>query len=107
MRPRLSTREFKFIDPDGLVIEPAYDLGTSMRGWNDPLLAGDVLALGLQRLRFLSQLTGIAPAPIWEWGFIERISTGLFFKQLGHEAVGAQYLAVAELWAASEVDYPF
>jgi streptomycin 6-kinase len=91
--------EFKFIDPDGLIIEPAYDLAISMRGWNDPLLAGDTLRLGLRRVRLLSALTGVPPAPIWEWGFIERVSTGLLFKQLGHHAEGAPYLAVAELWA--------
>jgi streptomycin 6-kinase len=34
---------YKFVDPDGLFAEPAYDLGISMRGWNDELLVGDAI----------------------------------------------------------------
>ncbi|MEO9254137.1 MAG: aminoglycoside phosphotransferase family protein [Tepidiformaceae bacterium] len=102
--PGSQAAEFKFIDPDGLVIEPAYDLAISMRGWNEPLLAGDAVVLGLQRARFLSELTGVSPGPIWEWGFIERVSTAFVFKQLAHDTEAAQYLAVSELWAAENVD---
>lgn len=90
---------FKFIDPDGLWIEPAYDLGILMRGMNTPLLDGDALKLGRQRARLLSQLTGIPEQPIWEWGFIERVSTGLLLKQLGVDAASAEFLEVAERWA--------
>lgn len=91
---------FKFIDPDGLFIEPAYDLAICMRGRGAPLLAGGAVALGQERARLLSALTGVEPRPIWEWGFIERVSTGLLLKQLGQEAEADEYLAVAELWAA-------
>ncbi len=37
-------RRFKLVDPDGLFIERAYDLGILMREWGAELLAGDPLA---------------------------------------------------------------
>ncbi len=92
---------FKFIDPDGLLIEPAYDLARCMGSWGGPLLAGDAIALGRERARLLSRLTGVEAGPIWEWGFIERVSTGLLLKQLGRDAEAAEYLGVAELWAGA------
>lgn len=89
---------YKFVDPDGLFIEPAYDLGISMREWTDELLAGDPLSLGRERCQFLSRLTGVAPAPIWQWGFIERVSTGLLCLRLGLDG-GPEMLEVAKAWA--------
>lgn len=89
---------YKFVDPDGLTIEPAYDLGISMREWTAELLAGDPLSLGRERCRMLSQLTGVPSEPIWQWGFIERVSTGLLCLQLGLPD-GREMLAVAEAWA--------
>ena len=90
---------FKFVDPDGLVVERAYDLGICMREWSAELLAGDAFVLGRRRLALLSRLTGVALQPIWEWGFIERVSTGLLVKQLGMEDLAAEMLAVADAWA--------
>ena len=65
--PGPGPQRFKFIDPDGLFIQPACDLGTCMRGWGAVLLAGDALALGRQRAKQLSGLTGVDAMPIWEW----------------------------------------
>jgi streptomycin 6-kinase len=98
-----TARHFKFIDPDGLFIEPGYDLGVLMRGWGEPLLAGDAPALGRARARQLAALTGVDEAPIWEWGFVERVSTGLLLLQLGEESTAATYLAVAEAYAGAPV----
>ena len=88
----------KFVDPDGLFIERAYDLAIPMREWSDELLAGDPLRLGMARCHHLAALTGVAPEPIWQWGFIERVSTGLLCLKLGL-AGGDAMLAVAERWA--------
>ncbi|HEY6597846.1 MAG TPA: hypothetical protein VIZ30_00945, partial [Pseudomonadales bacterium] len=93
-RPR-----YKFVDPDGLFAERAYDLGILMRGWNDVLLAGDALALGRARCARLAELTGVAEEPIWQWGFIERVSTGLLLTQLGLPDA-RDTLAIAERWAS-------
>lgn len=96
---------FKFVDPEGLFIERAYDLGISMRGWGRALLAGDPVALGRQRCLHLARRTGVDPEPIWHWGFMERVSTGLVLLQLGLDAEAQEYLKVADLWAAG--DPPF
>jgi streptomycin 6-kinase len=89
---------FKFIDPDGLLIERAYDLAIPMREWTDELLAGDPLRLGVARCQRLAALTGVAEEPIWQWGFIERVSTALLCLHVGLEG-GREMLAVAERWA--------
>ena len=94
------TARFKFIDPDGLFIEPAYDLAIPMREWGEELLAGDPLELGRRRCERLARLTGVAPEPIWQWGFIERVSTGLLLHQLGEPRLAREFLAVADAWAA-------
>ena len=91
--------EFKFIDPDGLFAERAYDLAIPMREWSEELLAGDALRLGQERCALLSELTDIDPQAIWEWGFIERVSTGLLCLTLGFEEWGRASLEVAEAWA--------
>jgi streptomycin 6-kinase len=96
--PGSNTQSFKLIDPDGLRIEPAYDLGILMREWTDELLAGDALQLGRQRCDQLAARTGVAAEPIWQWGFIERVSTGLLCLHVGLPG-GQSMLAVAECWA--------
>ncbi|MBA4013523.1 MAG: aminoglycoside phosphotransferase [Phenylobacterium sp.] len=90
---------FKFVDPDGLFIEPAYDLGIAMREWAQDLLAGDPVGLGARRCARLAALTGVEPEPIWQWGFMERTSTGLMALKLGM-AEGREMLAVADAWGA-------
>ncbi len=35
-------------------------------------------------------------AAIWQWAFIERVSTGLFLVRLGHRREAEAYLAVAD-----------
>lgn len=93
-----TTSGFKLVDPDGLFAERAYDLAIPMRDWSEELLAGDALKLGQQRCAYLSRLTGEDPEAIWQWGFIERVSTGLFLVQLGQEREGRDSLRVAEAW---------
>jgi len=89
---------FKFVDPDGLFIERAYDLGISMREWAEDLLAGDPVVLGLRRCQRLADLTSVNPGPIWEWGFVERVSTGLLNLRVGLDGA-REMLAVADAWA--------
>jgi len=93
-----STTGFKLVDPDGLFAERAYDLGIVMRGWNSELLKGDALRKGRERCAYLSALTGEDPEAIWQWGFIERVSTGLFLMQTGQTREGRETLQVAEAW---------
>jgi streptomycin 6-kinase len=87
---------FRFVDPDGLFAERACDLAVPMRGWSQELLAGNTGRLGRRRCALLSDLTGVEAQPIWEWGFIERVSTGLLALHVGRTDLGDEMLAVAE-----------
>ena len=98
--PGSAPQRFKFIDPDGLFIERAYDLAIPMREWSDDLLAGDPLGRAVQRCRRLAALTGVDEEAIWQWGFIERVSTALLCLRVGL-AGGRDMLAVAEACAQS------
>ena len=88
---------FKLIDPDGLFAEPACDLAVPMREYSDELLAAaDTLRAAKERCAFLSRLTGVDPQAIWEWGYVERVSTGLLALRVGWPTVGGDMLAVAD-----------
>jgi len=101
--PRGDPRRFKFVDPDGLFIERAYDLGISMREWPSEFLAGDPLELGRQRCHQLARLTGVDLEPIWQWGFIESLSNGLLLKQKGLDKLASEFLEVVEAWSEGDL----
>jgi streptomycin 6-kinase len=83
---------FKLIDPDGLRAEAEYDLGIVMREDPVELVAGDPRA----RARWLAARTGLDATAIWEWGVVERVSTGLLGVQVGLEPVASQMLVAAD-----------
>lgn len=87
---------YVFVDPDGFLAEPAYDLGVALRDWCAALLAGDAPALARRYCALLAERTGVEPTAIWEWGFLERVSTGLYAMECGAEEAGRPFLAVAE-----------
>lgn len=89
---------FKLVDPDGYFMEPAYDMGISMREWIDQYLAGDAVEIARKRAARLGGLTGLPEEPIWQWGFIEVISTALVYSQLGESKLAAPYYDLAERW---------
>ena len=84
--------DFKLVDPDGLLAEPEYDLGIIMREDPVELLDGDPHA----RARWLAARTGLDPAAIWEWGVVERVSTGLLAERIHLQPIGRQMLAAAD-----------
>jgi streptomycin 6-kinase len=81
--------EFKLVDPDGLLAEPEYDLGIIMR--EDPL-EGDLH----ERARWLAHRTGLDEEAIWEWGVVERVSTGLLGTRVGLQPIARNMLAAAD-----------
>jgi streptomycin 6-kinase len=83
---------FKLVDPDGLLAEPEYDLGIIMR--EDPLelMEGDPFA----HARWLAARTGLDATAIWEWGVVERVSTGLLGTKVGLQPVAAHMLEAAD-----------
>jgi streptomycin 6-kinase len=83
---------FTLVDPDGLLAEPEYDLGVIMREDPVELLRGDPC----ERARRLAARTGLDPTAIWEWGVVERVSTGLICTMIGLQPTGHQMLAAAD-----------
>ncbi len=83
---------FKLVDPDGLLAEAEYDLGVLMRGDPVELLAGDPF----DRARWLATRTGLDPLATWEWGVVERLSTGLLCTQIQLQPLGRETLRAAE-----------
>lgn len=84
---------FKLVDPDGLLAEPEYDLGIIMR--EDP---AELLEEGSwDRAHRLAGFTGLDSAAIWEWGVVERVSTGLLCTQIDLQPVGRDMLRTAEV----------
>jgi streptomycin 6-kinase len=75
---------FRLTDPEGLASEPAHDLGVVLRGWNEDLLAAHAAAVAFQRCEAVNRRTGVDPESIWQWSYIERVSSGLFLRRLGH-----------------------
>ena len=87
---------FKFVDPEGLRSEPEHDLSVAMREYNRPLLAGDTTArLVRERAELLAARCGVDADAVWEWGFIERVSTGLANLREFNGNAGVGFLEVA------------
>ncbi|MCL2515691.1 MAG: aminoglycoside phosphotransferase family protein [Microbacteriaceae bacterium] len=83
---------FKLVDPKGLLAEAEYDLGTLMRGDPVELLAGDPR----DRAYWLAARMGLDPVATWEWGAVERLTTGLFCTQIQQQPLGRDTLRTAE-----------
>lgn len=83
---------FKLVDPVGVLAEAEYDVGVLMRGDPVELLQGDPM----DRARWLARRTGLDATAIWEWGAVERVSSGLLCTKLGMQPVAGEFLAAAE-----------
>jgi streptomycin 6-kinase len=83
---------FKLVDPDGLLAEREYDIGVLMREDPEDLLGTD----GWERAHGLAHRTGLDATAIWEWGVVERVSTGLLCSRIDLQPVGRLMLTVAD-----------
>jgi len=97
---------FRLVDPEGLFSEPAHDLGVVLRDRNEELLVGDATRMAIQRCREVALLAGVNAEAIWQWAFIERVSTGLFLFRLGHRKEARHYLAVADQLSGAHYPTP-
>ena len=86
---------FVFVDPEPFLAEPGYDLGVTLRG----LLYDFPDAVSASTVRdwcgSLAKHCGADPDAVWEWGFLETVSTGLYVLELG-ASWGAELLDVAQ-----------
>jgi streptomycin 6-kinase len=102
LAPRVGAEAgFVFVDPVGFLADPAYDLGVVLRDWCKHLLVTGTpegaAALARHYCALLSAQTGVEEAAIWEWGFLERVSSGLYCLELGIEELGWPFLQTAEM----------
>lgn len=88
-----------FVDPEPCVADRAYDLGVTVRDFSarlltEPATAADRLA---SWCAVVAAPSGTDPARVGAWGFLERVSTGLYVTSFGAPRVGAPFLRSAEL----------
>ncbi|HEY9293293.1 MAG TPA: aminoglycoside phosphotransferase family protein [Microlunatus sp.] len=86
-----------FVDPDGFLAEPAYDVGVTLRDWSRWLVAGDPHRLMNRYCALAADRTGLDRDAIWEWAYLERVSSGLFVSSFGEHDRGRRFLDTAEL----------
>lgn len=84
---------YRLVDPDGLVADREYDLAIPMREVIGTPEQGRVWC------HQLANLTGTDATAIWEWGLVERVSTGLLCVKHEMQPGAARMLAVADAWA--------
>jgi streptomycin 6-kinase len=96
--PRLGAETgFVFVDPDGFVGDRAYDLGVALRDWCPELLASDdPSSLARYYCHFLAANSGVEEQAIWEWCFLERVSTGLYVRAMGAHDLSRPVFVTAE-----------
>jgi streptomycin 6-kinase len=88
---------FVFVDPDGFLADATYDLGVTLRDWCTELLASDdPHALARHYCHLLAAHCGMDEEAIWEWGFLERVSTGLYALAMGAGDLSKPFFATAE-----------
>jgi streptomycin 6-kinase len=83
---------YKLVDPNGMLAEAELDLGIVMREDPVELMHGDPH----ERARWLARRCGLDATAIWEWGVVERVSTGLLLTKVELQPVGCQLLAAAD-----------
>ncbi len=86
---------YKFVDAEGLWSEREHDLSVAMREYNEPLVDGDTPRLVRERAELLAERCSVDAQAVWEWGFIERVSTGLANARDLDNNHGATFLEVA------------
>lgn len=93
----LSGDDYKLVDPDGIFYEKAYDLGVLMREWVEEYEQCPV-EKGKRRCNYLHCLTGVPEQEIWEWGYLQTVSTAFVLLQIGQKETGEKMLRLSEAW---------
>lgn len=94
---------FVFVDPSTFVGDRAYDPGVALRDWGPELLAGDAPALAREWCHLLASTSGVDEVAVWQWGYVERVSTGLYVQSLGGD--GRPHLSSAEALCEIDADW--
>ena len=84
---------YVWVDPDGFLCEPEYDLGVVLRGFNDLILAADDPVVTLRSwCAVLAEATGTDAEAIWQWAYLERVTSGLYLINQGWPERGRRFL---------------
>jgi streptomycin 6-kinase len=93
---------YLLVDPDGFVGDPAYDLGVALRDWHPQLLAADdPRRLARRYAELLAAGSPVDAQAIWEWGYLERVSTGLYVLAFGAVELAQPFFRTAEFLLGS------
>jgi hypothetical protein len=68
-----------------------------LRDGCEQLTAADPVSLARRCCRLLADSTGVNEAAIWDWGFLERVSGGLYIWSLGAADLAGSFLDTAEM----------
>ncbi len=90
-----SGRGWRFVDPDGFVADRAYDLGVALRDWSCHLAGPDARRRLEAWCALLADRSGVDATRIWEWAFLERVSTGLYVGSFGAARAAEPFLRTA------------
>ena len=98
LAPRDGTEDgYVLLDPDAFVGDRTYDLGVALRDWSSELLdTGSPGRLVDGWSRVLADETSTDPAAVADWGFLERVSTGIYVLSLTEDAAGREHLRSAQ-----------
>ena len=77
-------------------------VGVLMREWIDEYRQAPMES-GKKRCSYLHHLTGVCKQAIWEWGYLQTVSTAFVLLQIGQEKTGRKMLHVAECWAEERI----
>jgi streptomycin 6-kinase len=96
--PRDGTEDgYVLLDPDQFVGDRTYDLGVALRDWSSELLADPSPGRLMDGwCRLLAGQTGTDPVAVSDWGYLERVSTGLYALSLTAEQDGLAHLRSAQ-----------
>ncbi|MBZ5734581.1 aminoglycoside phosphotransferase family protein [Nocardioides sp. TRM66260-LWL] len=105
----LDGRGWVFVDPDGVVAEPASDAGVLLRGGSEALLAAgaDAAALQAARVARVAARLDLDPARVADWALLERVATGLHVLDLGAARLAGPMLDSAALLVGAAPPAPF
>jgi streptomycin 6-kinase len=67
-----------------------------VRDWTGRLTGPDARGRLQRYCRVLATRAGLDEQRVWEWGYLERVSTGLYVMSIGAHDVGLRFLASAE-----------
>ena len=83
--------------PNRLIRYAALRAGVDVGILSLPLTSNDPQSLARRYCSLLAEGSGLDEQAIWEWGFLERVTTGLYVWSLGGRDQNRHHLETAEL----------